>query len=231
MMILMKILMIEFELDDDIDEDLDDWFDNESYDDWDEEDYNETTISDFDFLKYKLTFYLNNYGNTSLNWMLSQNFTNEYQIFLNNSSNYTLNKSLEAYETYLKIFDSVNSTFKDYNLTENETQYLQFMVIYYLNHFGNVSANYTWNETDEFSSYIPPTYYMTASVFGGAFYFGSASSWSNFAVVSSILNRPVANNNNLTSQDNDSFYIEIDFELNWMVVILLIIILLFAIII
>ena len=157
--------------------------------------------------------------------------TNEYQIFLNNSSNYTLNKSLEAYETYLKIFDSVNSTFKDYNLTENETQYLQFMVIYYLNHFGNVSANYTWNETDEFSSYIPPTYYMTASVFGGAFYFGSASSWSNFAVVSSILNRPVANNNNLTSQDNDSFYIEIDFELNWMVVILLIIILLFAIII
>ena len=220
----------EFE-EDEFDDDSDDEFEEDLDDDWDEEDYNETIISDFDFLKYKLTFYLNNYGNTSLNWTLSQNFTDEYQIFLKNPSNYTLNESLEGYEIYLKIFDSVNSTFKDYNLTENETQYLQFMVIYYLNHFGNLSANYTWNETDEFSKYIPSIWFLATSYSGGASYCEPEYNLNPIAVVGDILMRHESNYGNLTSDDNETSFIEMDFELNGFVVILLVIILLFAILI
>ena len=62
-------------------------------------------------------------------------------------------ESAEGYETYLKIYNSTVSTFGDYNLTENETAYLKFLIIYYLNHYGNVSANYTWNESDDFGRF------------------------------------------------------------------------------
>ena len=94
------------------------------------------------------------YGNNSdLKWIETDDFYNEYQIYLDNPSNYTFNESAEGYETYLKIFDSITSTFCDYNLTENQTDYLKFMIIYYLNHFGNVSANYTWNESDDFRNF------------------------------------------------------------------------------
>lgn len=142
------------------DDDLGDEDDGELDDDIDvnESDYN---YSDFEYLKFKITYYLDSYGNcSSYNWTESEEFLNEYQTYLINPSNYTLNESSEGYQTYLKIFDSITSTFKDYNLTENETGYLKFMVIFYLNNYGNVSANYTWNESESFANYTPPWYLL-----------------------------------------------------------------------
>ena len=151
--------------DDDSDDDDDDW---EYEDDYDDE--NDSEVHDFDFLKYKITVYLEKYGNcTDDYWTESEDFLNEYQIYLSDPSNYTLNESAEGYNTYLKIYNSTVSTFGDYNLTENETEYLKFLIIYYLNHYGNVSANYTWNESDEFENFVLPKYLL------GAYYFESAS--------------------------------------------------------
>lgn len=151
--------------DDSLDEDLDDGDDLDEDDDLDlddgdldedDEDYNESdyNFTDFDYLKLKITYYLDKYGNYSThNWTESEEFINEYQIYILNTTAYKLNESAEGYETYLKIFESVTSTFGEYNLTENETEYLKFMVIFYLNHYGNVSANYTWNESDDFNNF------------------------------------------------------------------------------
>jgi len=154
------------DLDDEGDDDsADDDLDDEGDDDLTDEDDNESdyTFSDFDYLKFKITHYLDNYGNCSChNWTESEEFLNEYQVYLLNPSNYTLNESSEGYETYLKIYDSVTVTFKDYNLTENETGYLKFMVIFYLNHYGNVSSNHTWNESESFANYTPPLYLLGA---------------------------------------------------------------------
>ena len=134
------------------DESLDDDFDYNCSDEIDYYNYN-----DFDYLKLKIIYYLDKYGNeTSHNWTESDEFLNEYQIYLLKPSNYTLNQSAEGYETYLKIFDSITFTFGEYDLTENETDYLKFMVIFYLNHYGNVSANYTWNESESFSNFTLP---------------------------------------------------------------------------
>lgn len=149
--------------DEDLNGDDDDWDDEDLDDDDDWDDYNESEddFSDFDYLKFKITYYLDRYGNCSYhNWTESDEFLGEYQIYLANSSDYKLNESAEGYETYLKIFDSITSTFGDFNLTENETDYLKFMVIFYLNHYGNVSANYTWNESESFANYTPPFYIL-----------------------------------------------------------------------
>lgn len=160
----------DFELDEDFDDDLDE-DDDEGLDDEEDEDLDDInesdfTYTDFDYLKLKITYYLDKYGNcSSHNWTEGEEFLSEYQIYLADPSNYTLNESSEGYETYLKIFDSITSTFNDYNLTENETAYLKFMVIFYLNHYGNVSANYTWNESESFSNFTLP-FDILASVKG-----------------------------------------------------------------
>ncbi len=134
----------------DEDDDLDDSDDDLD----DDEDYNESDYTDFEFLECEIILYLEKYGNcTDENWTESESFLNEYQIYLADPSNYTLNESAEGYETYLKIFDSITSTFGDYNLSDNETAYLKFLIIYYLNNYGNVSANYTWNESESFSNF------------------------------------------------------------------------------
>ena len=139
--------------DDDLD-DSDDGFGDEDDDLDDDEDYNESDYTDFEFLECEIILYLEKYGNcTDENWTESESFLNEYQIYLADPSNYTLNESAEGYETYLKIFDSITSTFGDYNLSDNETAYLKFLIIYYLNNYGNVSANYTWNESESFSNF------------------------------------------------------------------------------
>ena len=161
--------------DDDPDDDEDDEFEDDDEDDEEdddpeeddlEEDFNE---SDYDYLEMKILQYLEKYGNvTDENWTESQGFLNEYQVYLNDPSNYTLNETLEGYQTYVKIFDSITSTFGDYNITENETAYLKFLIIYYLNHFGNVSENYTWNESESFEYFIPKLYYCTAFAMGSA---------------------------------------------------------------
>ena len=156
----------DFDLNEDVDDnpdDEDDFEDEDNPDDEDdpddedlddEEDYNDSDVDDFEFLEFKILVYLEKYGNcTDENWTGSEDFLNEYQIYLSNPSNYTLNESAEGYETYLKIYNSTVSTFGDYNLTENETAYLKFLIIYYLNHYGNVSANYTWNESDDFGRF------------------------------------------------------------------------------
>lgn len=151
----------EFEDDDEDDEEDDDPEDDDL-----DEDFNE---SDYDYLEMRILQYLEKYGNvTDENWTESQDFLNEYQVYLNDPSNYTLNETLEGYQTYVKIFDSITSTFGDYNITENETAYLKFLIIYYLNHFGNVSANYTWNESESFEYFIPKLYYCTAFAMGSA---------------------------------------------------------------
>ena len=180
----------DFELDEDLDNDPDDGEDDEfedddpddeddeddEFEDDDEDDDSENddldgdfNESDYDYLEMKIIQYLEKYGNvTDENWTESQDFLNEYQVYLSDPSNYTLNETLEGYQTYVKIFDSITSTFGDYNITENETAYLKFMIIYYLNHFGNVSANYTWNESESFEYFIPKFYYCTAFAMGSA---------------------------------------------------------------
>lgn len=150
--------------DDDLDDEDDD-FEDDDIDDL-EDDYN---YSDFDYLKLKVTLYLDKYGNCSdYNWTESEEFLNEYQIYLLNTSEYKLNESAEGYNTYLKIFDSITSTFEDYNLTENETDYLKFMVIFYLNKYGNVSANYTWNESESFANFSIFDYDVLRAMVAGA---------------------------------------------------------------
>ena len=142
----------DFDEDDDEDDSDEDDSDDEDLDD--EDDYNDSDVDDFEFLESNILAYLEKYGNcTDENWTGSEDFLNEYQIYLSDPSNYTLNQSAEGYETYLKIYNSTVSTFGDYNLTENETAYLKFLIIYYLNHYGNVSANYTWNESDDFGRF------------------------------------------------------------------------------
>lgn len=156
------------DLDDDLDDDSDDCLD----DDFDYVD----NYTDYDYLKLKIKAYLHQYGNyTDFNWTESNHFLNEYQIYLSNSSNYTLNQDAEGYETYLKIFDSITSTFGEYNLTENQTAYLKFMIFYYLNYYGNVSANYTWDENQSFANF---TFYgmdILGCVFPGASFSGNAT--------------------------------------------------------
>jgi hypothetical protein len=157
--------------DEDLGDDDDDWEDDGDDDDWDDDDDDlygelddEDSYTDFDFLQFKIINYLDKYGNcSSHNWTDSEEFYSEYQIYLFNMSGYVLNESSEGYKTYLKIFESITSTFGDYNLTENETDYLKFMIIFYLNHYGNVSGNYTWNESESFANYTPPIYLLAAT--------------------------------------------------------------------
>ena len=153
----------EFEDDDDSEDEEDDEFEDDDFNDSDSD------YSDYDYLEMKILLYLEKYGNvTDENWTESQDFLDEYQVYLNDPSKYTLNETLEGYQTYVKIFDSITSTFGDYNITENETAYLKFLIIYYLNHFGNVSANYTWNESESFENFTPEIYYCTAFAMGCA---------------------------------------------------------------
>lgn len=157
----------EYGPDEDDETDPDDWGDEYDPDEEDEDFEDDDNYTDFYFLEFKITSYLQQYGNcSSFNWTESEHFQSEYLIYLSNPSNYTLNQSAEGYETYLKIFDSITSTFGDYNLTENETEYFKFMIIYYLNNYGNVSANYTWNESDDFANYTPPFWLSTCAVKG-----------------------------------------------------------------
>ena len=156
----------EFEDDDDSEDEEDDEGDEFEDDDFNDSD---SDYSDYDYLEMKILLYLEKYGNvTDENWTESQDFLDEYQVYLNDPSKYTLNETLEGYQTYVKIFDSITSTFGDYNITENETAYLKFLIIYYLNHFGNVSANYTWNESESFENFTPEIYYCTAFAMGCA---------------------------------------------------------------
>lgn len=151
--------------DEDIDEDEDDDWDmddedideDEDDDDWDIDDdedfeYDNENITDFQILSIDIPYYLENYGNNTSNWTNTQEFQTQYQTYLKNPENYTLNPNLEGYETYQKIYDSITSTFAKYNLTQNQTEYFSFMIIYYLNNYGNVSANYTWNESESFEN-------------------------------------------------------------------------------
>ncbi len=157
------------------DDESDDDLYNESDDDWDD-DLDDGNYTDFDYLDFKIKSYLIQYGNYSyFNWTESEHFMSEYQVFLLNQSNYTLNSSAEGYETYLKIFDSIISTFGDYNLTENETEYLKFMIIYYLNNFGNVSANFTWDENQSFANFTPD-WAVLACCLEGCGFSGNATS-------------------------------------------------------
>ncbi|MDO5860890.1 hypothetical protein, partial [Methanobrevibacter sp.] len=118
--------------------------------------------NDFGYLEFKVTAYLDRYGDCfDENWTECEDFHNNYQAYLANPDNYSLNESNENYETYLKIYESIVSTFDDYNLTDNETQYLKFVIMYYLNNYGNCS-NFTENESDGFSRYCP-AYLLTAT--------------------------------------------------------------------
>ena len=173
-------------LDDSDDEDLDDSELDDYLDDFDDEDLDDSELDDYlddfdddwanyfksyDYLEYKIISYLERYGNCSEdNWTESESFHDEYQIYLANSSDYTLNESAEGYNTYLKIFDSITSTFGDYNLTNNQTMFLKFLIIYYLNNYGNVSANYTWNKSESFENYTPPFDFMADAAGGSGYY-------------------------------------------------------------
>ena len=158
-----------YEIDDsDLDEfDDSDWNDlgyYESFKDFDLENIGYVAskgLKSFDYLEFKIISYLNKFGNSDENWTESDEFLAEYKLYLDNSSNYALNESNECYELYLKIYDSIVSTFGEYNLTQNETDYLSFLIIFYLNHYGNCS-DIAWNESCKFSTCCPP-YYLTMS--------------------------------------------------------------------
>ena len=186
---------------DDSDNDDDDSDDSDDYwDDWDDWDEN-WTLSDFDdyydafynywkgyafldgkydngikpyeHLKFKVISYLARFGNPDENWTESEEFLNEYQLYLENPGNCALNESDENYDLYLKIYDSIVSTFGEYNLTQNETAYLNFLSIFYLNHYANCT-NETWDDIGNFTDYYP-LYFMSKSFMC----FGSATSDSN----------------------------------------------------
>lgn len=232
--------------DDEEEDDGDEWGDDEELDDdeWDDDeedddldDYNETEddYTDFDYLKFKIVFYLDRYGNySSHNWTESDEFLSEYQIYLLNSSDYKLNESAEGYETYLKIFDSITSTFGDYNLTENETDYLKFMVIFYLNHYGNVSANYTWNESESFANFTPPIYYLTARATGAASF--PSSDESLLATGYSPFYTPLANTNSTdvnqtaTSANQTSVEVQNSWDFNIFILILMLLLMIVIVI-
>ena len=221
----------EYDSDDDgLDEDLDDDSDDDGLDEDLDEDlddnFNDSDVdySDYDYLKFKILLYLEKYGNvTDENWTDSEKFLNDYQIYLLNSSNYVLNESAEGYETYLKIYDSITSTFGDYNLTENETEYLKFLIIFYLNNYGNVSANYTWNESDDFSKFYPEVWYtLSGMVLGSASDIDVPSYKSSYlnsnlnSMFNLILNNSTGNstsNNNVTTldvpQNEDSWWSDV----------------------
>ena len=167
--------------------------------------------TDYEFLEYKISAYLDQYGNcTDENWTEFEDFVKEYQSYLTDPSSYTLNESAEGYQTYLKIYDSITSTFDEYNLTENETAYLKFLIIYYLNHYGNVSANYTWNESESFANFTPPIYYLCAMSiakgFAGSDFDGFAGSDIGAYADSYSLYAPLAflSDANQTSTDNNA---------------------------
>lgn len=228
--------------DDDESDDDDDWDDDESDDDdWDDDDEDDSDedeedwdddydYTDFDYLEYKILCYLDRYGNcTDENWTESQDFLNEYQIYLSNPSNYTLNESAEGYQTYLKIYDSITSTFDDYNLTENETAYLKFLIIYYLNHYGNVSANYTWDDNESFANFTPPIYLFDMCIAKG-----SASSFESSEFLGSYISSyaPLASLDdvNQTSANNQTD-VEVTYSGDMNIFILLLVILLMILVI
>lgn len=215
---------------DDDEEDLDDGLGDDLDEDFDDDVNGSDYLKSYEYLEFKVISYLDRYGNCSdENWTQSQEFLNEYQIYLSNPSNYTLNESAEGYETYLKIFDSITSTFGEYNLTENETEYLKFLIIFYLNHYGNVSANYTWNESDEFSNY-DPWFELATCVKGWAS--GSASGMGYG--LSFDLNNPIGNvilnnstdTNSTSNGDNAEIIVpQDDFDWNNIILLVLVIIL------
>ena len=195
-----------------MDGDLDDNFTDDNY-------------TDYDFLEFKIMSYLHQYGNyTYFNWTESEHFIGEYQLYLANPANYTLNQSAEGYETYLKIFDSIISTFADYNLTENQTEYLKFIIIYYLNTYGNVSANYTWDENQSFAKYEP--FWGMDTCMPGVFALGNATDASGiyyFENSNNVLNPILGNSTDTNSTSyNDSSDIDVPKEdSDWSDIILL----------
>ncbi len=102
-------------------------------------------------MKYGIISYLEYNGNSSdVDWAESDDFYAQYQIYLANPENYTLNQSSENYEIALKIYNSITSSFEHFNLTDNETAYLKFLIIYYLNNYGGNLSEYD-NYSFEFS--------------------------------------------------------------------------------
>ena len=197
-----------FDLDED---DFDDELFDDGFDYYSDEDF-EWNMSDFDLLTSSITFYLDRYGNATENWTSSQEFSDEYQIYLSNPSNYVLNNESNGYETYLKIYDSITSTFDIYNLTENQTDYLKFMIIFYLNHYGNVSENYTWNESDEFFNFISNIAHMP-------FLKGCNSSLpsSNY-LIHNVRSINVVNGDNITQKNNMT---QFNINLPWFIIFIL----------
>ena len=233
--------------DDDEDDDLDDdsdWDDDEDDFDWDDDfDWNESEeyfdYTDFDYLKLKIIYYLDKYGNCSdYDWTETEEFLNEYQVYLLNASEYKLNESAEGYETYLKIFDSITSTFGDYNLTENETDYLKFMVIFYLNAYGNVSANYTWNDSESFSNFTLPRYILGYLLCDSAFGCASSLAPIDYLVFDSIADSiysPAINNStdfNQTATNNGHWDMQIPHysEENLLILLLVFVVMIFVIV-
>lgn len=222
-----------FEDDDDEDDDSEDEDEDDDIDDL-EEDYN---YSDFDYLKLKITLYLDKYGNCSeYNWTESEEFLTEYQVYLLNTTEYKLNESAEGYRTYLKIFDSITSTFEDYNLTENETGYLKFMVMFYLNRYGNVSANYTWNESESFANFTILDYDVLSALLAGTVGKASFSEPVKYLELFKEYNpiyMPLTNSTdvNQTSTDNlTGVHVENMFEGNIFILVLMIIMVILVII-
>ena len=214
-------------MDDDLEEDLDEDLDDDLDDNLTDDNY-----TDYDFLEFKIISYLHQYGNyTYFNWTESEHFISEYQIYLSNPANYTLNQNAEGYETYLKIFDSIISTFPDYNLTENQTEYLKFIIIYYLNTYGNVSANYTWDENQSFAKYTP--FLDIATCVLGGFASGNATAASDsyyFKNSNTVFNTVLGNatDTNSTSNNNSTnVHVPLD-DSGWRNIVLLILVVVFV---
>ena len=163
----------------------------------------------------------------------------EFKSFDSNNLTEYLNQSDENYEIYSKIYNSITSTFEKYNLTDNETDYLKFYILYYLNHFGNCT-DYEWNESDEFENFrldYALKCMVLSACYGGSAE-GSASAMpiiGSYFIHSTRFSVPLAivasnvTENNATDVNNSTYEVSsyLSDDYSWIVILVLI---LFAII-
>ena len=124
-----------------------------------------SSVKHFESFKVDILTYLDRFGNSSdANWTESDEFNEIYQLYLKDNSSYCINQSNENYDTYMKIYDSIVSTFGYGNLTDNETEYLKVLIMYYLNNYGNC-INDTWNETSGYGHWFAKSLYLGAVYF------------------------------------------------------------------
>ena len=103
------------------------------------------------------------------------------------------------------------------------------MIIHYLNHYGNVSANYTFNESDEFYNYHMPLQYLALSL-GGMFSCSASSNGQNHYFNNNNNQFVFSSNSNETLNETALENIDVEFELSWWGILILLILVILLVI-